>query len=110
MAVFVGWPVKIEKKKPRFFTYGPANVPAELVEVVTGLNGQRPACGHCRCTLQVINRIVGVESAVAEEFERGAVKYIASRLCHYVDDSAAGAAELGAVAIGVHLELLDRIL
>ncbi len=52
----------------------------------------------------------GVEAVVAIEVERAPLEGVGSRARDHVDDSALGAPELGLIAGGDDLELLDRVL
>src|SRR5260370_22147453 len=88
----------------------PADVSGKLVEMVAGSYGKRPAAGNRRRLLQAVDRIVGVHPAVAEEFERSAMKFIGSRFGNNINHSSAGPAEFGGIAVGVDLEFLHRIL
>ena len=56
----------------------------------------------------VVEEVVGVQSVVAQEFVSRAVKRVGARLGDEVHHAAAGMAELGLKAIGVHSELGDR--
>src|SRR5205814_2943562 len=57
----------------------------------------------------VVEEVVGVENAVAEEFEAAAVDDVGARLDLQVDDAAERAAELGRVGARLQLELVERV-
>ena len=51
----------------------------------------------------------GVDVVIADELERAAVNFVAAGLQGSVDNSAAGAAELGRSDVGLYLEFLNRL-
>ena len=53
--------------------------------------------------------VARVHIAVAQKLERAAVQLVGAGFCDYVDDGAAAAAILGAVAVSLHAELFERI-
>src|SRR5579885_2884179 len=91
--------VVIEKEES-FIPYNrPAQVAAELIEVVGALGSAAP----------VVFPRVRIESFIAEKFERRSVEVIRAGLGDHVDDAAAGAPDLGRIVIGIDLELLDGV-
>ena len=73
---------------------------AELVIVIRRL----------RPVVQLVDRVVRVQSLVSEELEHRSMKFVAARFRDDVDDRAAGSPVLGGERVGVHLELLHGIL
>ena len=55
-----------------------------------------------------VEKIPRVHGGVAQEFEQAAVEFIGARLRNHIDHRAGIAAELGAIKVGLHLELADR--
>ena len=77
--------------------------------MVSRLKRQSLASALSKCALQAVDRIIGVQSTIAEELECRAVKRVRSRFGNHVDDCPACASKLSRVAVGIYLELLDRI-
>lgn len=57
----------------------------------------------------VIEKVVGVERVVAQEFEGAAVKIVLARFDLDIDHTAAGPTELGRVGAGLYFELFERV-
>src|SRR5260370_30725367 len=83
----VGLPIIIEEEKELLTADRTAEVSAELVEVI----GRLPAA------VDFIDRVVGIEALVAEEFKGRAVEIVATGLGDHVDHRTAGVAELGGI-------------
>src|SRR5438105_4715936 len=77
--------------------------------MVAGLQRKRLAGALSKCALQAVDRIIGVQSTVAEKLEGSSVVRVGSRFGNHVDDCPACASKLSRVAVGIHLELLYRI-
>src|SRR5947209_1588153 len=77
--------------------------------MVAGLQRKRLAGALSKCALQAVDRIIRVQSTVAEKLEGSSVVRIGSRFGNHVDDCPACASKLSRVAVGIYLELLYRI-
>ena len=89
---------RLTKKCALSLTIGPPSVPPHCFFVVVGL-GQ---------VLRADEEVLGGDRRIGPEVEDAAVELVRSLLGDGVDDAAGGAAELGVVLIGEHLEFLDR--
>src|SRR5262249_51886416 len=89
----------IAKEKHLVVADGPAPRAAELV--LPGWRFWPPVF--------VVEKVVGVERVVAQEFEGAAVKSVLARFDLDVDDAAARPPELGGVGAGLDFELFERV-
>src|SRR5690349_2942693 len=110
IAAQVALSIVIKEEKYFVLDHRTADVAAELIEVVSGLERKRPSGVLGEGALQAVNRIVCVQAAIAEELECSSVKGIGSRFGNHVDHRSASAPEFCGIAVGVDLEFLHRIL
>ena len=77
--------------------------------MVAGLDWNGSVIGVGDGKAKVVDRIVRVQCAVTEEFERAAMERVGSGLGDGVDDRPTGTSVFGGVAVRVHLEFRNGI-
>src|SRR5215510_15296745 len=78
VACVVSLAVVIKEEEGMVLHNRSADVSAKLVEVITRLQRGRPASSEGRSQLEIVDGIVGIQAAVAEEFECVAMERIGS--------------------------------